>query len=97
MPEVKFVPLGKIQFDLPGIQRLACVNQASIDLKDLDLIGKLLRNYKYGKDLDYLLSQANCFKVISNQGCLTLENFINSNSNRGVCGEVSNSLGKCLI
>ncbi len=82
---------------LSGSGVVARATKSSFSARDLELVKTSLKNYKYGKDLDYLLNPSAGFRTTSTNGVLTLTNWIQSNSYRGVCGELSNSLGLSLI
>ena len=89
--------LKVIQAGVDAVERLTQATKASFHPNDLELVRRSLENYKYGKDLDYLLSPNACFGVTSENGVVTLKNWTRSDSYKGVCGELANSMGLSLI
>lgn len=89
--------IREVQLSLNLVERLTGTAKPVFDPKDLELVRSSLEKYQYGKDLDYLLSQNACFGVTSRDGVLVLKNWIRSDSYKGVCGELANSLGSSLI
>jgi len=88
--------LRTVELGVNGIERLVQATKSCFNPNDLELVRKSLENYQYGKDLDYLLSSGACFRATSRDGVLTLKNWIRSDSYKGVCGELANSLGLSL-